>query len=112
MFTRTAALMSRSFCELTQVLICMRRPLIKRVSRALRGLCNCGVSAKSSMTTSTWYSFFISNFLDASVILRCCWMMRRSAASSHSSRYVCSRSVHPQVPLNVLLDGDPAVDSG
>ena len=28
------ALMSRSFCELTQVLICMCRPLMKRVSRA------------------------------------------------------------------------------
>ena len=34
MFTRTAALMSRSFCELTQVLICTCRPLMKRVSRA------------------------------------------------------------------------------
>ena len=32
--TRTAALMSRNFCELTQVLICMCRPLMKRVSRA------------------------------------------------------------------------------
>ena len=53
---------------------------------ASRALCNCGVSAKSSMTTSTWYSFLISNFLDVSVILRCCWMMRRSAASSHSSQ--------------------------
>ena len=36
--------------------------------------------------TSAWYSFFISNFLDVSVILRCCWMMRRSAASSQSSQ--------------------------
>ena len=34
MFTRTAALMSLSFCELTQVLICVCRPLMKRVSRA------------------------------------------------------------------------------
>ena len=33
MFTRTAALMSRS-CKLTQVLIYMCRPLMKRVSRA------------------------------------------------------------------------------
>ena len=42
--------------------------------------------ATTSMTTSTWYSFFISNFLDASVILRRCWMMRRKADSSHSSQ--------------------------
>ena len=36
MFTRTAALMSLSFWELTQVLICRCRPLMKSVSRAVR----------------------------------------------------------------------------
>ena len=54
MLTRTAALMSLSFCELTQVLICVcRRRLV----------------------------YAIAAF---SVILRCCWMMRRSAGSSQS----------------------------
>ena len=46
------------------------QPECEHRRRLDRGLCSCGVSAKSSMTTSTWYSFFISNFLDASVILR------------------------------------------
>ena len=49
-----AASSSLSFCELTQVLIWRRRPLMKSVSRAPWALCSCGVSAKSSMTTSTW----------------------------------------------------------
>ena len=52
--------------------------------------------------------FLISNFLDASVILRCCWMMRRSAGSSQSSQYACSCSVFTQI----LLDGNPAVVDG
>ena len=34
MFTRTAALMSLNFWELTQVLICVCRPWMKSVSRA------------------------------------------------------------------------------
>ena len=58
---------------------------------------------KSVSSIRTWYSFFISNFLDVSVILHCCWM--RPTRPSRPARAQCS----PQVLLDVLLDGDPAV---
>ena len=53
MFTRTAALMSRSFWLETQVEICMWRPRMKSVSRAPSPVrrCSSGWSAKSSITT-------------------------------------------------------------
>ena len=56
MLTRTAALMSFSFSELTQALIWRAIGVVDYFR--------------------TWYS----------VILRCCWMMRRSAGLSHLSQ--------------------------
>ena len=76
MFTRTAAL--------TQVLICVRRPRMKSVSS--RGTCGAAGYRRSRRLLSGPGTVSSSNFLDASVILRCCWMMRRSAGSSHSSQ--------------------------
>ena len=76
MFTRAAALMSLSFWELPGANLQVTASDEERVKGA--------VSAKSSTTTSAWCSFFISNFLDASVILRCCWMI--AARRTHPTR--------------------------
>ena len=43
------------------------------------------------------------------MILRCLWIMSRSAASSHVVVGPLPFGIHPQVLLYVLLDGDPAV---
>ena len=103
MFTRTAALIRRSFCDETQVLICMCLPRMNSVSRAPSPVLrwSSGWSAKSSMTTSTWNSFFSPSCLEVLVIFFCCSIIVLSAPSSHLSKYTCSRSVFTPISFSM-----------
>ena len=82
------ALMSLSFWDETQVLICMWRPRMNSVSKAPSPVlrCNSGWSAKSSTTIKTWNSFLSPSCLLVLVIFLYSSMMVRSAPSSYLSK--------------------------
>ena len=59
------------------------------------------------MTTSTWYSFqLLGRLRDLALLLDDAPQRRLVPLVPIRLLPLC---VHPQVPLNVLLDGDPAV---
>ena len=82
---------------------------MKSVSRAPRGLCSCGVSAKSSMTTSTLQFLhfqLLGHLRDLALLLDDAPQRRLVPLVPIGLLPLC---VHPQVLLDVLLDGDPTV---
>ena len=105
MFTRTAALMSRSFCELTQVLICIWRPANEERVQGAVGFMQLRHVRKVVQDNQHLIQFLHLQLLGR---LRCAAAPPRPSPPVRLFPF----GVHPQVLLDVIVDGNPAVVDG